>query len=300
MTPPPIAIIGLGKMGANLARQLAKKQLTVFGYNRTTSVTRALEGEGVLGLDSFEELTSKLSAPRRVWLMLPAGPVVDETIAHITPHLEPGDVLIDGGNSFYQDSIRRGQQLTAAGFKFIDVGVSGGPQGALTGACCMVGGDTETFALIEPIVRTISLPNGYQHFAGNGAGHFVKMVHNGIEYGMMQAIAEGFSIMKRSPFDLDLMKVTDIYQHGSVIQSRLVGWLQTGLKQFGPELAAVSSTVAHTGEGAWTVKTAKKLGVPAPIIAGALEFRTQSAANPSYTGQLLSLIRHMFGGHAVH
>ena len=164
MTLPSVAIIGLGKMGGNLARQLVKKNVPVLGYNRTASVTKGLEEEGVQGIYAFEELSTELSSPRLVWLMLPAGPIVDETIAQITPHLERGDVIIDGGNSNYNDSIRRGKALTDEGFRFIDVGVSGGPNGALTGACCMAGGDDETFALIEPIVKAVSLPNGYQHF----------------------------------------------------------------------------------------------------------------------------------------
>jgi len=294
-----LAVIGLGKMGANLARQLTTKGFEVVGYNRTESVTKALETEGIDGAYSFEELASKLSSPKIIWIMLPAGQAVDDAITQLIPHLSAGDIVIDGGNSHYVDDARRAASLAEHGIHFVDVGVSGGPAGALNGACLMVGGGQATFDVIEPIVRAVSVADGYQFFPGIGAGHFVKMVHNGIEYGMMQAIAEGFAVLKQSPLELDLTKVADIYQHGSVIESRLVGWLGEGLQQQGVDLNNVSPTVAHTGEGAWTVEAAETLGVPEPIIQESLEFRKQSATNPSYTGKLLSLMRHMFGGHAL-
>ncbi|MBI4022992.1 decarboxylating 6-phosphogluconate dehydrogenase [Candidatus Berkelbacteria bacterium] len=294
-----LGMVGLGKMGGNLARQLTGKGFHVVGYNRTVEKTLALADEGIEAAMSLEALAATLPAPRIIWIMLTAGSAVDEAIATLQPHLERNDVIIDGGNSFYKDAVRRAAALTHHGIRFVDVGVSGGPARALAGACLMVGGDEATFRQIEPIIRAVSVPDGYAFFPGIGTGHFVKMVHNGIEYGMMQAIAEGFEVMKASHFKLDLTSVASVYNHGSVIESQLVGWLKDGYDRFGTDLADVSSTVAHTGEGAWTVQTARELGVPVPIIEGALAFRKRSATEPRYTGKVLSALRAIFGGHAV-
>lgn len=295
-----IGLIGLGKMGKGLALNLLENDWHVVGYNRTEQVALDLAQDGLTPAASIEELISKLPAPRIIWLMLPAGNVTDEHIDQLLPYLEKGDIVIEGANSFYKDAAPRAEKLSQKGVTMIDVGVSGGPAGARNGACLMIGGDTKTYEQLEPLFKAVARDHtAYQFFPGIGAGHFAKMVHNGIEYGMMQAIAEGFAILKASPFDYQLADLTKIYQNGSVIESRLVGWLASGFAQHGEELSDVSGTVKHTGEGEWTVTTAKELNIPAPIIEGSFQFRVDSEKAPSYTGQVLSVLREQFGGHAI-
>lgn len=294
-----IGIVGLGKMGSNLARQLHAKGYEVIGFNRSPDATKKLESEGVLGAYSLREFIDKLSKPRTIWLMVPYKSV-DDVLKELSPLLEKDDTIIDGGNSPYKESIRRSKELALKNIHFLDVGVSGGPSGARTGACVMVGGEKELYEKYERLFRDMSVSEGFGYMGTSGAGHFVKMVHNGIEYGMMQAIGEGFEIIKKSPFAPGLHAVAEIYNHGSVITSRLVGWLADAYKKFGDELNAeecCSGKVSHSGEGQWTVDAAREFGVPATIIAGALEFRKQSQDNPSYTGQVVSALRHEFGGH---
>jgi 6-phosphogluconate dehydrogenase len=211
----------------------------------------------------------------------------------------PGDIVIDGGNSPYKESIRRATELETRGIDFLDAGVSGGPAGARNGACIMVGGKKEVFEKFEAVFRDLSVPDGYGYLGRTGTGHFVKMVHNGIEYGMMQSLAEGFTIMKASDFGLDLTKIADVYNHKSVIESRLVGWLQYAFEQYGEDLKDISGSAAQSGEGMWTVEAGKELSIPTPIIQAALDFRIQSQAHPSYTGKLISAMRNQFGGHEV-
>jgi glucose-6-phosphate 1-dehydrogenase len=295
-----LAILGLGKMGGNMARRMVDQGWRVVGWNRTTSITEELTKEGVEAAMTFDDVVSKLSGPRIVWLMLPAGDATEEALFGkdgIAKKLSPGDIVIDGGNSYFKDAIPRAEKLKDMGISYLDCGTSGGPGGARRGACLMIGGERETFKQIEQLFRDFALPGGYQFFDGHGAGHFVKMVHNGIEYGMMQAIAEGFEVMKAADFKLDLSRVTDIYNHGSVIESRLIGWLKDGFKAYTTELDGISSTVAHTGEGAWTIQTAKEMGIDVPIIEGSLEFRKMSEKNPRYAGKVLSALRNQFGGH---
>lgn len=297
-----IAIVGLGKMGANVARRLIEKGWRVYGYNRSEEATQDLEREGLSGAYSLKEIAEKLSSPRIVWLMVPAGKPVDEVLfgkEGLVKHLKRGDIVIDGGNSWYKDSAARFKRLKKEGIHFIDVGVSGGPHGARHGASLMIGGEKGIFQTVEPLFYDLSQSNGYQFFEGPGAGHFVKMIHNGIEYGMMQSIGEGFTILKKSEYKLNLTRIADVYNHGSVIESRLVAWLKNALKLHGESLEDVSGAVGHTGEGAWTVKTAKALNVKARIIAEALRFRVESEKNPSYTGKILSALRNQFGGHDI-
>lgn len=297
-----IGIIGLGKMGGNAARRLMEQGWQVVGFNRSPDDTEQLATEGMIPAFSVKELVEKLSGPRVVWLMLPAGQPTEDMIFGengVAQYLESGDIVVDAGNSLYKDDASRAQRLEAQGINYVDVGFSGGPGGARHGACLMVGGTEPVFQQLEPLYRDLATENGYQFFPGFGAGHFVKMVHNGIEYGMMQAIAEGFAVMKQSDYNLDLIKVADIYNHGSVIESRLVGWLQQAYEQHGVELLEISGTVKHTGEGQWTVDAANELGVPVPVIADSLEFRKESEKSPSYTGQVLSALRNTFGGHAT-
>ncbi|HEX21489.1 MAG TPA: glucose-6-phosphate dehydrogenase [Actinobacteria bacterium] len=299
-----IGIVGLGKMGANIARQLIDEDWRVVGFNRTASVTKKMESEGLNGVYNLAELVSSLTAPRVIWIMLPAGKPVDDIIfgaGGLADLLSKKDIIIDAGNSFYKDSIRRHQELRKYGINFVDIGVSGGPEGARHGACLMVGGDRRHYNYLKPLFRDTTVPRGYQFFKGSGAGHFVKMVHNGIEYGMMQAIAEGFNVMKRSDFNLNLIEVADVYNHGSVIEASLMGWLKNALKLYGQDLKKVSGIVKHTGEGEWTVKTAKELKTDAKNIEQAFKFRVDSVNlnGSNYTGKLLTAIRDQFGGHGI-
>ena len=291
-----IGIIGLGKMGENIAQRLAARGWRVHGFDQK-------EGSAFRTADSLGALVGTfIVAPRIVFLMVPAGKAVDEVIfgkQRLVSFLGKGDILIDGGNSFYKDSAARSKKLAKYGIAFIDVGVSGGPGGALRGASLMVGGDQKTFKMLEPLFADMAVFNGYQFFEGAGAGHFVKMIHNGIEYGVMQALAEGFAIMKKSRYEFDLSRVADIYNHGSVVESRLVGWLKEAFTLYGEDLKNVSGSVAHTGEGAWMVQTAGELKVKTKVIEEALAFRKRSEKNPSYTGKILSALRARFGGHSL-
>ncbi|MBI3620130.1 decarboxylating 6-phosphogluconate dehydrogenase, partial [Candidatus Roizmanbacteria bacterium] len=297
-----LVVIGLGKMGGNLVRNLLNKNWKVAGYNRSSEDTKLLERQGMIGIYDLKEIRRAIARPRIVWLMLPAGKTVDEVIfskGGLISLLDKGDIIVDAGNSFYQDAVVRSQKLQKSGIDFADVGFSGGPGGAQSGACLMVGGDKKLFEYLLPLYTDMAVVQGVAFFAGAGAGHFVKMIHNGIEYGMMQAIAEGFTVLKESAYKLDLQQAAEVYNHGSVVESRLIGWLADGLARYGVELEQISSTVRHTGEGEWTVKTAKKMGLKTQVIDVALKFRQQSEKNPSYTGKILSTLRNMFGGHTT-
>ncbi len=297
-----IGLIGLGKMGGGLALNLHDHGYEVFAFNRTTAKTDEYAQQGITASYSVEELVSKLAAPRVVWVMLTAGEPTQEIIfgeKGLINYLEAGDTIIEGGNSLYKQDVENAAKLQQKAIKYIDVGVSGGPDGARNGACIMVGGELESFKQCEQIFKDLSVENGYKFFPGHGAGHFVKMVHNGIEYGMMQAIAEGFNLMKKSNYDLNLIDVADIYEHASVIESRLVGWMKSGFEKYGPDLTEVKGEVDSLGEGLWTAELAKEVGEPVPVIRAAVDFRMQSQAKPSYIGQILSMLRNMFGKHSV-
>ena len=293
-----LGYIGLGKMGYNMVELLLDKGYQVVAYNRTAGPVQKIAQRGAQPADSIRSLVAALTPPRLVWLMVPHQ-AVDDVLRDIVPLLTKGDVVIDGGNSPYKESMRRAADLEKKGINFLDAGTSGGPGGARTGACIMVGGKEEVFQKYERLFRDLSVENGYAYLGKSGAGHFVKMVHNGIEYGMMQALAEGVAVLKASPFGLDMVKVADLYNHRSVIESRLVSWLKAAFEQYGTELRDISGSVAQSGEGMWTVEAAKELGIPVPVIKGALDFRLQSQKNPSYTGQVVSALRHQFGGHEV-
>ncbi len=297
-----VGIIGLGKMGAGLARQWHDHGWRVVAYNRHPEKTKELEADGLTGAATLDELVAQLPAPRAVWLMVTAGKPVDDLLFGkdgLAAKLKKGDIVIDGGNSFFEDSMRRAKLLAKRGIKFLDAGVSGGPAGARNGACMMIGGDKTSYEKWESLFSDASVHGGYEYFGMAGAGHFVKMVHNGIEYGMMQSIAEGFALMKKSPFKLDLQRVARLYNHGSVIESKLIGWLASGYRTFGEELKKVSGSVAYTGEGEWTVKTAKKWKMRLPVIEDSFKFRVRSKKSPGYMGKVLSALRNQFGGHAV-
>lgn len=304
-----VGICGLGKMGAALALNLRENDWEVVGYNRSPEKAYALEAHGVSPVVSLAELVGALPRPRVVWVMLTAGKPVDRILfgdagdpsaIGLLDLLEEGDFVIDGGNSYYKDAIARAARFAERGIRFLDCGTSGGPGGARSGACLMVGGRKEDFEAVEPIFADVALDGGgYRFFEGHGAGHFVKMVHNGIEYGMMQAIAEGFQIMRFSDFELNLSQVAAVYQRGSVIESRLIGWLKDAMSELGDSLEGVSGMVGHTGEAEWTVRTAEEMGLEARVIKGALQFRVESERDPSYAGQVLSALRNRFGGHTM-
>lgn len=297
-----IGIVGLGKMGGGIARHLMEKGWEVYGFDRSAGTVAALEAEGLRPVSSLAELAARLPAPRLIWLMLPAGKVIDETLFAkdgLAPCLEKGDTVVDGGNCFYKETVARERKMARRGVRYIDVGFSGGPSGAREGGCLMVGGDEGAFRAHEDLFRDLARPGGYRFFPGVGAGHFVKMVHNGIEYGMMQAIGEGFAILKKSKYRIDLARAAEIYDAGSVIESRLTHWLLDAFRAEGNDLAGISGSVGHSGEGEWTAQTARALGVPAKIIEESYKFRVRSAKAPSFTGKVVSALRGRFGGHAV-
>ena len=288
-----IGFIGLGKMGFHMVSRLRKKGWKVVGFDVDSKIS---------DMPSVQKLVEHLLAPRIVWIMVPSGKPVEETIfgkQGLAKFLQKGDIIVDGGNSYYKDSISLAEKLKKLGIHFLDVGVSGGPVSIKLGKfAIMAGGEKETYKNCRPIFQDLSkTPSGYM--GKSGAGHFVKMIHNGIEYGMMQSIAEGFSILKKSSFNFTLKDVAEIYNHNSIITSRLVAWAKEGFEQYGQDLNKASGSVAHTGEGEWTVKTAKKLRVPAPILEGAFKFRVESHKSPSYTGKILSMLRAVFGGHKI-
>lgn len=290
-------------MGKGIAEQLLEKGWRVIVYNRTPEKVQELAHAGAIASFSLKEFVDAFeSKPRIVWTMLTAGAPTEEILfgEHgLSSLLEEGDVVIEGGNAHYKDDVPRAQKLASTGIDYIDVGVSGGPAGARNGACLMIGGTRKRFEEFEELYQNLSIAGGYAHFEGVGAGHFVKMVHNGIEYGMMQAIGEGFNVMKQSDYNLDLNEVTRIYNTGSVIESRLIGWLAKAYMEWGVDLESISGTVKHSGEGKWTVEAAHEMGEEVPIIEGSYQFRVDSEKKPSYTGQVVSALRGQFGGHPV-
>jgi glucose-6-phosphate 1-dehydrogenase len=297
-----IGIVGLGKMGGNVAVRLHEKGWDVIGFNRTTSVTKEYANKGIIPAYSLKEFVEKLEGPRKVWVMLPEGDALDTVLFGkdgLITYLKKGDFVIDAGNSLYKNSRKRAVKFSKKGIHFLDVGVSGGPGGARNGACLMIGGEQKQYEYLLPLFRDVAGVEAYEHFEGFGAGHFVKMIHNGIEYGMMQAIAEGFAVLKKSKYTLDLSEVSKIYNNGSVIESRLIKWLYDSFEMYGQDLKNVSGTVHHTGEGKWTVDAAKELQIPIKIIEESLKFRILSEKNPSYTGKILSALRNQFGGHDI-
>jgi 6-phosphogluconate dehydrogenase len=294
-----VGIIGLGKMGGNIARRLTKKGWMVYGYNRTKAVTKNLEQEGIKGVYSLEEFIN-LPKPRIMITVLTAGVPTDEVLEKLLTLLEPEDIVLEFSNSLYLDTVRRGRMFEKKKIKFIDVGISGGPGGALNGACLMVGGDRNTFEQVKPLLVSEARSDALMHFEGVGAGHFIKMVHNGIEYGMMQSIAEGFNLLKNGPYkNLKMTDITSIYMNGSVVESRLVGWLADAFRKFGDNLTDLSGSVGYTGEGEWTAKIAKKFKLPNKVISDSVQFRIDSQKKPSYTGKILTGMRNAFGGHSI-
>ena len=298
-----IGYIGLGKMGKNMVFRLLGKGWDIVAFNRSPESVKEVAEKGAVGTGSIKELVGKLSTPRVVWLMV-LQEATDEMINNLVPLLDGGDIIIDGGNSPYLETIRRAKELKEKGIEFLDVGVSGGPDGVLNGACMMVGGKKEIYDYVEKsgIFAEMCVENGWAYMGPSGAGHYVKMVHNGIEYGMMQSIAEGFDLMRHTKDfgeELDLEKITDIYSHGSVITSRLISWMQSGYKKYGKDLKEISGKATGLGEGQWTYEAGVRDGVPMPAIKASLDTRTASQEKPSYQGKIISTLRGEFGGHKV-
>ena len=296
-----LAMIGLGKMGMNMATRLVREGHRVVGYARTAATVEEATQHGIEGAHSLEEAVGKLNAPRIVWVMVPAGKATDDTIERLSNLLEKGDIVVDGGNSNYKDSARHAAQLEPKGIEFLDCGTSGGIWGISEGYSLMVGGKPQVAEKMRPIFETLApaADKGWGHVGPHGAGHFVKMVHNGIEYGMMQAFAEGFSIMKaKEEFGLDLAQISHIWQHGSVVRSWLLDLAARALDEdTKPE--DIKPWVADSGEGRWTVFESIDLDVAAPVITLALQMRFASRDEENYTARMLAALRNQFGGHAV-
>lgn len=297
-----LGMIGLGKMGGNMARRLAAAGLNVVGYNRDTDATAALQRDiGLVAAESVADLVTRLEAPRRVWLMLPAGDVTEATVLELLERLEPGDLIVDGANSWFKDSMRRAELAGEKGIHFLDAGVSGGIWGLENGYCLMVGGADDAFKLIEDVVRRLAPAedHGWIHTGPAGSGHFVKMIHNGIEYGMMQAYAEGFALMKgRDEFGLDLAGIAETWRHGSVVRSWLLD-LSASVLANDQDLDAVEPFVADSGEGRWTALEGIEQGIPTPVMSLALMTRFASQGQQDYSSRLLAMMRNQFGGHPI-
>ncbi len=296
-----LGMVGLGRMGAKMVERLVRGGHRVVGYTRDPAGIARVVAVGVEGADSLASLVGKLARPRAVWIMVPSGAPVDETIAALVPLLSKGDILIDGGNSNYKDTQRRAASLKGQGFPFVDVGTSGGIWGLQEGYAMMVGGEKATVEHLRPLLETLApaKDKGWGHVGPSGSGHFVKMVHNGIEYGMMQAYAEGFAILKKKDeFSLDMHQVAEIWRTGSVVRSWLLDLLSIALKE-NTEMAGIAPYVSDSGEGRWTVAEAIDLDVPAPVITLSLLQRLSSRDSDSYSDKLLAAMRNQFGGHAI-
>jgi 6-phosphogluconate dehydrogenase len=296
-----IGMVGLGKMGANMAQRLIQGGHQVVGFNRTPEAIERLQQQGGEGVGSLEALVQALEMPRLVWLMVPAGKPTGSTVEALSGLLSPGDVVVDGGNSNYKETMQRGEHLAQAGIQMVDVGTSGGIWGLTEGYSLMVGGDKRAVELLRPILEVLApAPDrGWGHVGPRGAGHFTKMIHNGIEYGMMQAYAEGFEILRsKQEFELDLHQVAEIWRSGSVVRSWLLDLIARALDE-NPDLEGIKAWVADSGEGRWTAFEAIDLDVPAPVITLALQARFFSRQDDSYAARLLAAMRNQFGGHAV-
>ena len=295
-----LGMIGLGKMGGNMVTRLLRGGHQVAVYDLDPDLTaRVGAAEGATAVGSLEEMVSVLPAPRVLWVMVPAGEPTGQTLRALAALVQPGDVLIDGGNSNFNDTRLRSAELAASGVHLVDAGTSGGVWGLEVGYCLMVGGPPEAVRLCEPAFHTLAPPDGYLHVGPSGAGHFTKMVHNGIEYGLLQAYAEGFEILHASDFGLDLRAIAALWNQGSVVRSWLLELLERAYEAEGQELERIRGWVADSGEGRWTVETAIQLNVPAPVITLSLLARFRSRQEESYSAQVIAALRNQFGGHAV-
>jgi 6-phosphogluconate dehydrogenase len=300
-----IGYIGLGRMGKNMVLHLLEQGVEVVAWNRSPGPMDEVEKAGAKRAADMEDLVNKTGEPgsRIIWLMLPAGEVTDEYVDKLLPLLSKDDLLIDGGNSFYKDTLRRAEKIKNTGIHFMDIGTSGGPGGARTGACLMIGGEEADFERVKELCQKIASPEAFGYFGKVGSGHFAKMVHNGIEYGMMEALSEGLAILQTSQFDLNLSEILRVYNNRSVIESRLVGWMKEAVDE-DPNLTEYSSRIGHTGEGEWTVRVAEELSVDARVIKDSYQIRVESDSvdelSPNgYRNKATSAMRGKFGQHPV-
>lgn len=306
-----LGFIGFGKMGTRMVEKLVADGHVVMGWNRSRGIldefrlvlTEKGLGERFITADNIESLVKGLQSPRIIWMMLPAGTPTQTVLDEVLQFVEKGDIIVDGANAFYKDTQRRSEELSQKGIRFLGVGVSGGIKAAENGYPLMVGGDKSAYEEIMPILETLSMPNGgYEYFGIGGAGHFVKMVHNGIEYGMMQAIGEGFGVLEKSPYDLDLLKTAKLWQKSTIISSFLIDCATDALEK-DPKLSQIEGDIDATGEAEWTVNQAKEEGVFAENIEQSLDFRRRSKKDPkvreSFAARMVAALRHEFGGHSV-
>lgn len=293
-----IGMIGLGRMGANLARRLLQQHHEVVVHNRTPEKIRELSSEGAISAFTLEDLVSRLASPRIVWLMVPAGNPVEEMLRNLSGKLSQGDILVDGGNSHYRDSMRHYEQLKSKGIHFLDAGTSGGVWGLQEGYCLMVGGEKDVFHTAEPVFQALAPPDGYAYMGPPGAGHFVKMIHNGIEYGMLQAYGEGFEVLAGSSYSLDLPRIAKLWNQGSVVRSWLLELAARAFEK-DPKLSKISGYVEDSGEGKWTIQEAMEKNIPVPVITLSLLERFRSRQADSFSAKVIAALRNEFGGHPV-
>lgn len=292
-----LGLVGLGKMGFNLGQNLLEHEHEVVAFDLNTAAVEEMKAKGASGAVTLTELVEQLETPRIIWIMVPHQ-VVDSVITELTPLLSKGDILIEAGNSHYKESIRRHEQLKEHGIYFMDAGTSGGMEGARNGACYMVGGDPEAWEVVEPIFRDTAVDNGFLYAGKAGSGHFLKMVHNGIEYGMMAAIGEGFEVLEKSEFDFNFEEVARVWNHGSVIRSWLMELVERAFSK-DAKLDEIKGIMHSSGEGRWTLETAFDLQAATPVIAMALMMRYRSLETDTFTGKVVAALRNEFGGHAV-
>lgn len=294
-----LGMIGLGRMGGNMTERLMKDGHDVVVFDRSPEAIARYVALGSRGADDASDVVAKLESPRVVWIMVPAGQPVDDTITALVPGMSRGDIIIDGGNSNFHDTMRRGVALREKGIELVDSGTSGGIWGLANGYCLMIGGSDEAFRICEPIFKSLAPPSGYAHMGPVGSGHYVKMIHNGVEYGMLQAYAEGYEILHASKdFDLELGKIASVWNHGSVVRSWINELAQTAFEKDG-DLTALKGFVADSGEGRWTVQEAVDLDIPAPVITLSLLMRLRSRQDDSFSAKVIAALRNEFGGHAV-
>jgi 6-phosphogluconate dehydrogenase len=293
-----LGIIGLGRMGANMSERLVLGGHRVIGYDRSPEAIQRVVDQGALGAHSLADLVNQLSIPRAIWLMVPAGAPVDDTIEQLLPHLQGADIIVDGGNSNYKDTLRRAAHLKTQQVYFIDAGTSGGIWGLKIGYCMMIGGDKAAIDGIDPVLKTLAPTGGYAHVGPSGAGHFVKMIHNGIEYGMLQAYGEGFELLKSSQFTLDLEKIAHLWNQGSVVRSWLLELAERAFQK-DPDLSSIRGYVEDSGEGRWMLQEAIERDIPAPVLTLSLFARFASRQDDSFAAKLIAALRNEFGGHAV-
>ena len=294
-----MGMIGLGRMGANMTQRLIEGGHSIVVYDRNPAAIEESGKLGAIGAASVPDLAGKLSAPRIVWMMIPSGAPTEATISEVSLLMQPGDILIDGGNSNFHDSQRRSREAAAKGIHYLDAGTSGGIWGLKNGYCLMVGGPKEAYDLVEPILKTLAPPDGCAHVGPSGAGHFAKMIHNGIEYGMLQAYGEGFEILEKSDYDFDLEQLCHLWMQGSVVRSWMLELAEHAFQSGGDELEGIKGYVEDSGEGRWTVLEAIDKSIPAPILTHSLLARFASRQSESFSAKVIAALRNEFGGHAV-